>query len=232
MRIILGCVVGLSLTGLLVASCAQAKGLDKSEKLSYAIGMHTAQTIHQHHLPIQTAQFVAGFKAQMAGKTTLLSAKQAHTEIADYDQTQRKQSTRPLAQQKKGNPTMAEQFLADNKTKPGVITCDSGLQYKIIRAGHGESPKLTDQVTVNYEGSLQDGKVFDSSYTRGQPAQFPVNGVIKGWQEALQLMKTGAEWQIYIPAHLAYGAQGVPGAIPPNSLLIFKVELLSIKTSG
>jgi FKBP-type peptidyl-prolyl cis-trans isomerase FklB len=119
-------------------------------------------------------------------------------------------------------------FLAQNKTKPGVVTLVDGLQYKIIKAGNGAKPSLNDQVTVNYEGSLVDGTVFDSSYKRGQPTSFPVNAVIPGWTEALQLMPVGSTWELYIPANLAYGANGVPGTIGPNETLIFKVELLGI----
>ena len=119
-------------------------------------------------------------------------------------------------------------FLAKNKTQPGVVTLADGLQYKVLTAGDGAKPGLNDQVTVNYEGRLVDGTVFDSSYKRGQPATFGVNAVIPGWTEALQLMPVGSTWELYIPASLAYGTRGVPGVIGPNEVLIFKVELLSI----
>ena len=119
-------------------------------------------------------------------------------------------------------------FLAKNKQEKGVVTLDSGLQYKIIQEGTGPKPTLTDTVTVDYEGTLQNGKVFDSSYKRGQPATFPVAGVIAGWTQALQLMPVGSTWMLYIPASLAYGKQGAPGAIGPNEMLIFKVHLISI----
>lgn len=120
-------------------------------------------------------------------------------------------------------------FLVTNKSKPGVVTLPSGLQYKIITAGTGVKPKLSDTVTVNYAGTLINGKEFDSSYKRGEPATFPVSGVIPGWTEALQLMPVGSTWELYIPANLAYGAYGVPPSIGPNQTLIFKVELLAIK---
>ena len=119
-------------------------------------------------------------------------------------------------------------ILAKNKKQDGVKTLQSGLQYKVITEGKGKSPKASDTVTVNYAGTLIDGTEFDSSYKRGQPATFPVGGVIKGWTEALQLMKEGSKWQLVIPADLAYGEQGRPG-IPPNAVLIFEVELVSIK---
>ena len=127
------------------------------------------------------------------------------------------------------NGAEAEKFLAANKTKEGVKATESGLQYKVLKEGSGAQPKSSDTVTVNYRGTLMDGTEFDSSYKRGQPATFPVSGVIKGWTEALQLMKVGSKYQLFIPASLAYGEQGRPG-IPPNSLLIFEVELMNVNS--
>jgi len=120
-------------------------------------------------------------------------------------------------------------FLSANKSKPGVVTLPDGLQYKIIKEGTGAKPKINDVVTVHYAGTLIDGSEFDSSYKRGEPASFPVNAVIPGWTEALQLMKVGSTWELYIPADLAYGANGAPPVIGPNQTLIFKVELLATK---
>jgi len=122
-----------------------------------------------------------------------------------------------------------EAFLAANKQQPGVVTLPSGLQYKVVIEGTGKQPKDTDTVTVDYAGTLVDGTEFDSSYKRGQPASFPVNGVIPGWTEALKLMKAGSTWKLYIPANLAYGAQGAPPVIGPNKTLVFKVHLISIQ---
>src|SRR5438270_10025397 len=129
----------------------------------------------------------------------------------------------------KKNAADAEKFLADNKKKEGVKTTESGLQYKVLKEGNGAQPKSSDTVTVNYRGTLTDGTEFDSSYKRGQPATFPVSGVIKGWTEALQMMKAGSKYQLFIPASLAYGEQGRPG-IPPNATLIFEVELMDVKS--
>lgn len=129
------------------------------------------------------------------------------------------------------NKAAGEKFLLANKTKPGVIQLADGLQYKIITDGSGNKPGPTDVVTVDYEGKLIDGTVFDSSYKRGQPASFPVNGVIPGWTEALQLMNKGSTWELYIPASLAYGDQGVPPQIGPGAMLIFKVHLIDIQKS-
>lgn len=129
----------------------------------------------------------------------------------------------------KSTPAQGEAFLMANKNKKGVITLPSGLQYEVIVEGKGKKPSLTDTVTVDYEGKLVNGKVFDSSYQRGQPASFPVNGVIPGWTEALQLMNTGSTWMLYIPPTLAYGQAGAGGLIGPNETLIFKVHLINVK---
>ena len=123
----------------------------------------------------------------------------------------------------------AEKFLMENKDKEGVKTLPSGLQYKVIKDGEGATPKLTDTVVTHYRGTLLDGSEFDSSYKRKEPATFPVSGVIKGWTEALQLMKEGAKWTLYVPANLAYGARGYPPVIGPNETLIFEIELLKVK---
>jgi len=120
-------------------------------------------------------------------------------------------------------------FMQTNKHQPGVVTLPSGLQYKILEEGTGKHPTKSDVVTVDYEGTLVNGQVFDSSYKRGQPASFPVTGVIAGWQEALPLMKTGATWMLYVPSQLAYGERGAGGMIGPNEALVFKVHLISIK---
>lgn len=125
-----------------------------------------------------------------------------------------------------------EAFLAQNKAKPGVIALPDGLQYQVLKPGTGAGPKATDLVKVHYEGKLLDGTVFDSSIKRGQPAQFGVNQVIKGWTEALQLMKVGDKWRLFIPSDLAYGEQGMEGAIPPNSVLVFDVELLDVQPAA
>lgn len=127
------------------------------------------------------------------------------------------------------NQSKSDAFLAENKKKPGVKTLADGLQYKVIKEGHGAQPTDSDTVVVDYAGTLIDGTEFDSSYKRGQPATFPVGGVIPGWTEALKLMKAGSTWELYIPASLAYGDQGVPPVIGPNQALIFKVHLIDVK---
>jgi len=133
------------------------------------------------------------------------------------------------AEQGEKNMQEGPKFLEENKTKEGVVVLPSGLQYKVLTEGTGKSPKATDKVKVHYKGTLINGKEFDSSYKRGTPAEFPVNGVIKGWTEALQLMKEGSKWMLYLPSDLAYGPRGAGGDIGPNATLIFEVELLEVK---
>lgn len=149
--------------------------------------------------------------------------------LADTVATPKTMEPTTMQTQTDKNKSSGEDFLAANKKKPGVITLPDGLQYKVIKEGSGSLPTLNDLVTVNYAGRLIDGTEFDSSYQRGQPATFPVGGVIPGWVEALQLMKVGSVWELYIPAALAYGDTGAPPSIGPNQTLIFKVELLDIK---
>jgi FKBP-type peptidyl-prolyl cis-trans isomerase FklB len=134
--------------------------------------------------------------------------------------------TKQLAEK---NKKEGEAFLAANKTKEGIKTLPSGLQYKVIKEGTGKTPTAEDTVVTNYRGTLTDGTEFDSSYKRGQPATFPVKGVIPGWTEALQLMKEGSKWELFIPSNLAYGEQGAGGVIGPNAALIFEIELISVK---
>ncbi len=155
----------------------------------------------------------------------------ANVYAADTEQVPTTTTMTTTSEQSSMQPTemTGDAFLEANKSKPGVVVLPSGLQYKIITEGNGESPKANDIVTVNYAGTLVNGKEFDSSYKRGQPASFPVSGVIPGWVEALQLMKPGAVWELYIPANLAYGAAGAPPVIGPNEVLIFKVELLNVQ---
>jgi FKBP-type peptidyl-prolyl cis-trans isomerase FklB len=169
-------------------------------------------------------------KDNLAGEQSMTPEKMQETLMEFQAMAQEKQMA---AQSKKAaeNKAAGEAFLAENKTKKGVKTLESGLQYKVITPGTGDSPDLNDQVKCHYRGSLLNGREFDSSYKRNEPAEFPVNGVIKGWTEALQLMKVGAKWMLFIPSDLAYGDQGAGNVIEPGSTLIFEVELLEIQKS-
>ena len=189
----------------------------QKDKLGYAIGVDIGNSFKKSGIDIDPDILVRGIKDVLAGRTPLMTDLEVReTIMAAQRDIQAKRIEKNKA------------FLAENKKKQGVKVLPSGLQYKVITEGKGKKPKATDTVTVNYKGTLIDGTEFDSSYKRGQPATFPVNGVIKGWIEALQLMKEGSKWQLVIPADLAYGEQGRPG-LPPNSVLIFEVELISVK---
>jgi FKBP-type peptidyl-prolyl cis-trans isomerase len=171
-----------------------------------------------------------GMKDAMAGSKTLLTEEEARAALMQLQSEVQAKQQAKAAQEGEANKKEGEAFLAANKSKEGVVTLPSGLQYKILKEGSGPKPKATDSVVCNYKGTLINGTEFDSSYKRGEPATFPVTGVIKGWTEALQLMPVGSKWQLFIPSDLAYGARGTPGGpIGPNSTLIFEVELMSIK---
>ncbi len=189
---------------------------------SYSIGVSMGEQLHATGLTPDTIAFerlTQGLRDALSGKVKMTAADQAN--ISTMIRTAR-------AGALETNHAAAAAFLADNGKKKDVITTASGLQYKVVVPGAGASPKPTDEVSVNYRGALLDGTEFDSSYKRGEPATFPVNGVIPGWQEALVLMKPGAKWQLFVPPKLAYDANA-PGAIPPGSLLVFDVELLTVK---
>src|SRR5438046_10719028 len=171
----------------------------------------------------------AGLKDGLSGAKPLLSPEEVRQVITKVSKEMREKKAASNKEAADKNRKESEKFLAENKAKPGVKTTASGLQYKVEKEGSGTPPKETDTVVVNYRGTLIDGTEFDSSYKRGEPATFPVNRVIKGWTEALQLMKPGAKYQLVIPPDLAYGPGGTGGDIGPNATLIFEVELMSAK---
>ncbi len=200
----------------------------QKDKLSYAIGMDMGGSLKRNAIDVDIDALVKGLKDALAGgKMMMTEQEQRETLMAFQKEFQAKQQEKMKTLAEK-NKKEGEAFLAENKKKPGVKTLPSGLQYKVITEGKGASPKETDTVTVNYRGTLIDGTEFDSSYKRNEPATFPVKGVIKGWTEALQLMKVGAKWQLFVPSSLAYGERGAGGVIGPNATLIFEVELLKI----
>lgn len=200
----------------------------QKDKLSYALGVNTGKNLQRNGIDVDPNLLAQGLKdALKGGKLLLTDAEMGAVITAAQKDIQAKQQAQ-MKEQGAKNKKEGDVFLKKNLKKEGVKALPSGLQYKVLAEGQGKSPKATDTVTVNYKGTLIDGTEFDSSYKRGQPATFPLNGVIKGWTEALQLMKVGSKWELFIPADLAYGEAGRPG-IPPNSVLIFEVELLSIK---
>ena len=199
------------------------------DKASYAIGMNIGQNLHKQAAELDSAIVQRGIKDSLAGGKMLLTDEEAKAALATLQAEMRKKQEEQMQQAAETNKKEGDAFLAANKTKEGVVTLPSGLQYKILTAGTGPKPSATDSVVCNYKGTLLNGTEFDSSYKRGQPATFPVNGVIKGWTEALQLMPVGSKWQLFIPSDLAYGMRGPGGGIGPNSTLVFEVELISIK---
>jgi FKBP-type peptidyl-prolyl cis-trans isomerase FklB len=201
----------------------------QKDKVSYAIGMNIGKSLHKDAVDIDPAIFARGVKDALTSAKSLLTDEEMKTVLAALQGELRKQQEDAARVAGEANKKAGEAFLAENKTKEGVVTLPSGLQYKIITPGSGSKPTASDSVVCNYRGTLLDGKEFDSSYKRGQPATFPVSGVIKGWTEAVQLMPVGAKWQLFVPADLAYGARGAGPDIGPESTLIFEVELLSIQ---
>jgi len=198
------------------------------DKASYAIGMNIGKSIHKDSVDVDLSILMRGIKDSMKDGKTLLTDDEAKAALTALQAEMRKKQEEKMLVQAESNKKAGEAFLADNKTKDGVVTLPSGLQYKILREGTGPKPATTDTVVCNYKGTLLDNTEFDSSYKRGQPATFPVSGVIKGWTEALQLMSVGSKWELFIPSDLAYGVPGRPG-IGPNATLVFEVELMSIQ---
>jgi FKBP-type peptidyl-prolyl cis-trans isomerase FklB len=203
---------------------------DQRDKASYSIGVNIGSGIKANALDLNTDALMAGVQDGISGAKPQLTDKEREETLMAFEQDMMKKETERLKELADKNKKEGTAFLASNKAKEGVKTLPSGLQYKVLAEGNGAQPKPTDQITVNYRGTLLDGTEFDNSYKRGEPATLQLNGVIKAWSEALPLMKTGAKWQLFVPADLAYGEKGAGRAIGPNSTLIFEVELLSIKS--
>jgi len=191
-------------------------------ELSYSLGVSVAYNLKEQGFKVESIEdFSKALYDVLNDNQLAIPQEKIGKLVNDYfKKLQEKHSAEKMDEGKK--------FLAENAKREGVVTLPSGLQYEIITKGNGEMPKLTDNVTTHYHGTLINGTIFDSSVKRGQPASFPVNGVIKGWTEALQLMPVGSKWKLYVPSDLAYGEQGAGQTIGPNTTLIFEVELLSI----
>jgi FKBP-type peptidyl-prolyl cis-trans isomerase FklB len=196
---------------------------------SYGIGMNAGRSMKDQGVDIDLETFIQGIRDGLSAAKPKYSEQQIRAALTVFQgEIRAKQEKRQQAAGGK-NKSEGQAFLAANKAKEGVKTLPSGLQYQVVRPGSGASPKATDTVKVHYEGTLLDGTVFDSSIKRKEPAVFPVRGVIPGWTEALQLMKVGEKWKLFIPSELAYGARGAGRAIGPHSVLVFDVELLGIE---
>jgi len=208
----------------------EAKELkDQKEKLSYVIGIDIGKALQKQGVPIDPDLVAKGIKDGVLGGKLLMTDQEIQETMMAFQKEMRAKQEEANKQLGEKNKKEGEIFLAQNKTKEGVKTLPSGLQYKVVKAGTGKKPKATDTVVTHYKGTLLDGTEFDSSYKRNQPATFKVNGVIRGWTEALQLMEEGAKWILYVPAALAYGDRGAGQQIGPNATLIFEVELISIQ---
>ena len=217
-------VMMLACLGLLLIACDKKVNLDNDKaKYSYAVGQQIGKNMKSQNIEIDVDAFALAVKQQLKGEASLLSEDDIRKALSNMAESRNK-VRREEAEKNKATGT---EFLAKNKEKNGVKTTSSGLQYEVITEGKGKNPKAESNVKVHYKGTLIDGTEFDSSYSRNAPAEFPVNRVIPGWTEALQLMTVGSKWKLYIPSDLAYGESGRPG-IPPNSVLVFEVELLEI----
>jgi FKBP-type peptidyl-prolyl cis-trans isomerase len=206
----------------------KAKLTTLKDSISYSIGMDIGKNLKSQSVDVEVELLARGIKDILDSNKTVLNDEQVRASMmALQNQLRAKQEQKMKAMGEK-NKKDGEAFLSENKKKEGVVTLPSGLQYKIIKTGSGKKPKATETVTVNYRGTLIDGTEFDSSFKRGQPATFPLHGVIKGWIEAIQLMPVGSKWQLFVPSELGYGEPGAGGIIGPNCTLIFEVELLSI----
>jgi FKBP-type peptidyl-prolyl cis-trans isomerase FklB len=209
---------------------AQRKVVLQSEtdRVSYSIGLNIGNSFREQSLEINLEPLIQGISDAIKKEKPLMTDE----EIQQTMEQLRRTMTAKMQQEKEAlaekNQQAGDAFLTENKAKKGVVTTTSGLQYQVIEEGTGEKPGPDDTVVTHYRGTLLNGQEFDSSYRRGQPAMFPVNGVIPGWTEALQLMKSGAKWKLFIPAALAYGDRGAGNAIGPNETLIFDIELLEI----
>lgn len=214
------------------SAATAAAGADlktSQDSISYSIGLFMAQNLKQQGMnDLNQALLTKGIQDAMGGGKTRLTQEQAGTVLNAYAQKQYAVRNAEAQKASAGNKKIGEAFMAENKTKPGVVTTASGLQYIVEKEGTGAKPTASDRVKVHYTGKLLDGKVFDSSVERGTPAEFGVSEVIKGWTEALQLMPVGSKWKLFIPAEIAYGDRGAGADIKPGSTLVFDVELLDI----
>lgn len=199
------------------------------DKVSYGIGQNFGKNLTRDELGLNEELLILGIREALAGKKSRLSEEEINEAMQEFlAEFEAKQAERQKAREE-ANKKDGEAFLAENSKKKGIKTLKSGLQYEVLEAGDGPSPKKTDTVKTHYHGTLIDGTVFDSSVDRGEPATFGVGQVIKGWTEALQLMKVGDKWRIFVPSDLAYGSRGAGQTIGPNAALIFEIELLGIE---
>ncbi len=222
-------VVLLAAAPLVSADASEPGPMFQKEKESYSMGYEIGLSIKNGGIDADFAKLMQGMRDAAEGKEPRLSPDEMKSQVAALKKRARDYELRKIQEQIVRNAEEAEKFLEANRKKAGIRTTESGLQYKILKEGNGDIPTLDDFVKVNYRGTFTDGKEFDSSYVRGEPQIIQTDGVIKGWTEALQMMKTGSKWMIYLPPQLAYGRGGLGQKIPPNKVLVFELELLSIE---
>jgi FKBP-type peptidyl-prolyl cis-trans isomerase len=204
-------------------------GWPLQDKAGYIIGLNLGNNLRQQEIPVTADQIIKGLRDGLGNAKAQLTDEEIQATMSEFQQQLMAKQQEKMKSVGEKNKKEGDAFLAANKSKPGVKTTASGLQYQVLTEGTGPTPKPTDKVTVNYKGQLLDGKVFDSSYDRGQPVTFGVNQVIPGWVEGLQLMKTGSKYKLFIPSSLAYGENGAGGDIGPNAVLQFEVEMVKIE---
>ncbi len=198
-------------------------------KVSYVLGQQIGSDFKEQGITVELEAFFKSFEKAFNGEPSELTGPEMQEIMQSFQQYMQGKQAEKMEKEAKVNLQEGTEFLAKNAKEDGIKTLESGLQYRVLTEGSGKTPSNTDTVEAHYEGKLINGSVFDSSYQRGQTIDFPVNGVIPGWTEALQLMSEGSKWQLFIPANLAYGEAGSPPVIPPNSTLLFDVELVSVK---
>lgn len=199
-----------------------------TQKASYVLGHDIGSNIKGQGLTLDIAIFLRGMAEGLEGAANRLTPEEIEATMTEYQQVVMADQEEKFKAEAEANLRAGEEFLKANALKEGVVVLESGLQYKVLQNGNGATPTLEDNIRAHYHGTLINGTVFDSSVQRGEPAEFPVGAVIRGWVEALQKMKVGDKWVIYVPSDMAYGAQGAPGAIGPNEVLVFEIELLEI----
>jgi FKBP-type peptidyl-prolyl cis-trans isomerase FklB len=218
---------------LLAIGCTAADKTPKLEslidKVSYSIGLNIGKDFKAQNIEVNPDLLARGIKDALSDSKPLLTEEEIQEAVGTFQQERMAEAEAMAKEMGEKNLKEGEAFLQENAKREGVVALPSGLQYEVIEEGTGKSPKPGDEVTVHYRGTLVDGTVFDSSYERGEPVTFPVEGVIPGWTEALQLMKEGAKWKLFIPPSLAYGERGAGQVIGPNATLLFEVELISVQ---
>jgi FKBP-type peptidyl-prolyl cis-trans isomerase len=228
MKVVIAAILSVGLLSTLCMAAEKPALKDTKERESYSLGYQFGQSMKAQGVDLDLEIYASGIRDALSGATPQLSPDEMRTVVVELQKKLAAARQKGIQEIADKNLAESKAFLEENRKKDGVVTLPSGLQYKVLAEGTGKTPKATDSVTVNYRGTLIDGTEFDNAYKRGQPTTFQVGNVIRGWTEALQLMKEGSKWHLFIPPQLGYGDRGA-GPVPPNSTLIFEVELISVK---